>query len=194
MPYRVSFDTDGGALIGESVKDVAFGNVLGELPTAQKEGYEFFGWEYDGEIVNSSTIYQIPMDVEFKAVYKAKYTVRFSLTTTIANKAIECRLVKWGGVTNDGTTEFTDVVLELVEGQSLYSKYGFEVMPIVDPIEPQGENEYVFGNAWLWIDENGLAHKVNQGTIFSSENLNGITGGSQIVLIPYCKLTWTPRY
>ena len=193
-PYKIDFDVDGGTLIGNAQKDVNFGQVLGQLPTAEKQGFEFFGWEYDGEIVNDASIWEVPYDATFKAVYKAKYTLRFSLNSTIGKQNLTCKVIKWGGIVNDGTTQFEDVVFELVEGQSLYSKYGFEVMPIVDPIEPQGENEYVFGNRWLRIDENGVSQQVNHGTIFNAQNLSGIKGGDEIILYPYCKLTWSPRY
>lgn len=195
-PYRITFDTDGGNILGDDEKEISFGNALGELPTAEKQGYEFFGWEYDGEVIKENSVWDIPFDATFKAVYKAKYTVRFSLMSIIGkdNNELECRLVKWGGVKNDGMTEFEDVLFELVEGQSLYSRYGFEVMPIVDPIEPKGINEYVFGNRWLYFDAQGNSYQINHGTIFSTQNLNGIKGGDTIVLIPYCKLIWSPRY
>lgn len=195
-PYRITFNTDGGTLLGQWTKDVWFGETLGQLPTAEKQGYEFFGWEYNGEIFKDTAVWEVPSDSTFKAVYKAKYTIRFSLTTTIGkeNTELECKLIKWGGVVNDGITQFTDVEFELVEGESLYSKYGFEVMPVVDPIEPKGQNEYLFGNSWIFVDASGNAHHIKQGTIFNSESLNGIKGGDVIILKPNCKMVWSPRY
>ena len=195
-PYKITFDANGGTISGQTQKEVWYGNALGELPVPQKEGFEFFGWQYDEEIITEQYVWDKESDATLTAIYKAKYYVRFSLSTIIGkdDTEIKFKLIKWGGVVNDGATAFEEVVLELLEGQSLHSRYGFEVMPVVDPIEKKGINEYVFGNCWQRIDENGKVYEVHQGTIFNAENLSGIKGGDTIVLVPFCKLNWSPRY
>ena len=196
LPYIITFNADGGSVLGEEQKGVWFGTAFGELPTAEKENYEFFGWEYDGEMVDEQTIYQIASDITLKAVYKAKYKVKFSLTSYVGkdNTEIRNKVVKFGDLENDGVTDFEEIVLELVEGQSLYSKFGIKVMPIVDPIERKGENEYIFGNYWQMKGQSGYNFKVNCDTIFNSDNLSGIKGGDVIILNPFLKTTWSPRY
>lgn len=195
-PYNITFNADGGTILGEDQKRVWFGESVGELPVAEKEGYEFLGWECDSEIVPVNYVWEKLTDKTFKAVYKARYYVSFTLTTSIGkdDQELLCKLVKWGGVVNDGQTEFTQVVFELLEGQSLYSRYGFEVMPVVDPIEQKGENKFSFGNRWDWIDANQNKIAVNQATIFSADNLSGIKGGDTIILVPFCKVNWSPKY
>lgn len=54
----VKFDLDGGNVDGEEVisdEKVVYGEVYGNLPIPEKEGYTFDGWVYSGEIITEDT-------------------------------------------------------------------------------------------------------------------------------------------
>lgn len=55
----VKFDLDGGAfpaVSGEVEKTVTFGEVYGELPIPEKEGFRFDGWVYSQQIIAEDTV------------------------------------------------------------------------------------------------------------------------------------------
>ena len=195
-PYVLEFALDGGTISGSTSKQVEYGNPIGVLPIAQKEGYVFIGWVYDDEVVKETDLWLVPEDATLTASYRAKYKVKFSLSATVSTDGalLRCKLLKWGSVINDGQTDFESVILEIEEGQSLYSAMAFDKMPVVDPIEEETVNEYSFGNDWIWVDESGKGHAVYCSTIFSKQNFSGVLGGQTITLMPYCKTTWSPRY
>lgn len=55
----VKFDLDGGNVDGKTQVDdktVTYGEPYGELPVPEKEGCQFDGWVYSGEIINTDTV------------------------------------------------------------------------------------------------------------------------------------------
>lgn len=55
----VKFDLNGGNVAGDSQiagQTVTFEETYGELPVPERTGYEFDGWEYSGNIIESDTI------------------------------------------------------------------------------------------------------------------------------------------
>lgn len=55
----VKFDTDGGSFPEENAgmeKQVTFGEVYGELPVPEKEGYKFDGWVYSQQVITEETV------------------------------------------------------------------------------------------------------------------------------------------
>lgn len=55
----VKFDLNGGNVAGDSQiagQTVTFEEDYGELPVPERTGYEFDGWEYSGNIIESDTI------------------------------------------------------------------------------------------------------------------------------------------
>ena len=55
----VKFDLDGGNIGGEEEAapvQVTFEDAYGKLPVPEKEGYQFAGWSYSGQMIESSTI------------------------------------------------------------------------------------------------------------------------------------------
>lgn len=55
----VKFDLDGGQFLEADVeagKMVTFGDVYGDLPTPEKEGYRFDGWVYSQQIISADTV------------------------------------------------------------------------------------------------------------------------------------------
>ena len=55
----VKFDLDGGNIDGTTQADdkvVTYGEPYGELPVPEKEGYQFDGWVYSGNIIDADTV------------------------------------------------------------------------------------------------------------------------------------------
>ncbi len=55
----VKFDLDGGNIGGEeeiAPLQVTFEDIYGKLPVPEKAGYQFAGWSYSGQMIESSTI------------------------------------------------------------------------------------------------------------------------------------------
>ncbi len=194
--YILEFDTLGGTLVGNGLVQVDYGQPILTLPTAEKEHHDFIGWYYDGKMIEESDIWLYSKQVTLVAKYKAHYKLRFSLNGVVRKQdpPLRCELVKWGSLSSDGQTDFEQTYLNIKEGQSLYDAYNFAVMPLVKPIEQEGIHEYNFSNKWLWIDGQGNGHEIYCNTILNDINLPNIKGGEEIVLVPYCRLIWSPLY
>ena len=188
------FDADGGQTIGQNQMEFYFGYEIENLPIAQKENHEFVGWFYDGDEIKQGNVWDYAEDITIKAVYRAKYKVKFSLSSSVGinNTEIFCKVVKWGDITSASSLE--DVEIEILEGQSLFSAKEIRILPVVDPIEQFKVNEYVFGNYWKYIDSSNVGHKVVVSTIFNQENLPDIKAGDTIILVPHIKIAWTSHY
>ncbi len=193
-PYTATFDADGGEIIGQNQTEFYFGYEIENLPIAQKENYEFVGWFYDDDEIKNGGVWEHAQNITVKAVYRAKYKVKFSLSSSVGvnNTQVVCKVVKWGDIVK--TTSLEDVEIELLEGQSLFSAKEIGILPVVDPIEEPKVNEYVFGNYWKYIDSSNISHKVMVSTIFNQENLPDIKAGDTIVLVPHIKIVWSPHY
>ena len=87
--YTVTFDYgDGSGEVGS--KTVTYKSTYGDLPVANKTGYEFIGWTTeDGEKVDSRTEVTTARDHTLVAVYTPLYTVTISashVTVTVTRK------------------------------------------------------------------------------------------------------------
>ena len=59
--YKVTFDANGGTA-SETSRTVNYGSAYGTLPTAERTGYTFNGWYYEGTKVESTTIMDLTED------------------------------------------------------------------------------------------------------------------------------------
>ncbi len=79
--FNITFDPNGGTLIGESSKTVIYGMQYDKMPSAKKEGMFFGGWRTpSGEVVNSKNIVLITSDTTLTAYWSDKeitFTVTF---------------------------------------------------------------------------------------------------------------------
>lgn len=194
VPYTARFDADGGVVSGEEQKEFLFGYKVENLPTAQKENYEFIGWFYDGVQIKEGDVWGNAEDLIITAKYRAVYKIKFSLSPVVSanNVSVLCKVLKWGDI--EKTSSFEQVEITLLEGQSLFSAKGIAIMPVVEPISQSNVNEYMFGNYWKYVDSQNVSHKIVANTVFSSENLADIHAGDTIILVPHIKLAWTPNY
>ncbi len=190
-PYVIEYDLQGGTLTGESSKQVIYNQAVGELPTAEKEGYEFVGWYYDGKIITANDLWEYPQDATLTAKYLTEYKIKFSLSTYINtnDKVIDCKVTSFGSLSH--VEDLEQVELTVLEGQSLYTAHNFTKMPVVLPIEQSGKNEYEFGGYWKWIDGQGNEHVIDSTTILSPEILLGVKGGEIVRLVPHCREIWS---
>ena len=78
--YEVSFDANGG-YVATDKGTVNFGQVYGNLPVAQKDGYKFLGWftqKEDGQKVTEENIFTEEKDITLYAHWeKGAYSVTF---------------------------------------------------------------------------------------------------------------------
>jgi uncharacterized repeat protein (TIGR02543 family) len=192
-PYVVDYDTQGGVLTGEESKQVVFNQAIGTLPTAEKEGYVFVGWYYDGKIIEEQDLWKYPTDATLTAKYLAEYKVKFSLSSYISvnDTIIDCRVVNYGSFNNQ--LALTEIELTILEGQSLYTALEISRLPTVSPIEQAGQTEYEFGGYWKWTSESGQEYKIENTTVFSPDVFAGVQGGERITLTPHCRKIWSPN-
>ena len=191
-PYNINFDTQGGNLTGEINKQVFYDHKVGVLPTVQKEGYVFVGWHYNGKLITADDPWVYPTDATLTAKYLAEYKVKFSLTTFIKSndKEITCTFIKGGSFSQ--VTDLQELELTVIEGQSLYTAFGFTKMPFVEPIE-QLQKDYEYGNYWKWIDDEGNEHIIEITTVFNLDIFANVKGGETITLVPHCREIWSPN-
>lgn len=192
-PYVIDYDAQGGVLIGETNKQVTYNQAIGTLPKVQKAGYVFVGWYYDGKLLTEQDLWKYPKNATLTAKYLAEFKVKFSLNTIvdINGALIDCKVVNLGSVSQ--SADLIDVELSIIEGQSLYTAFGFTKMPTVAPIEQAGITEYEFGGYWKWIDEFGKEYKIDSTTVFSLNIFTDVKGGETILLVPHCRKIWSPN-
>ena len=74
--HTVSFDPCGGTLHGEQSWEVLTGDLLGPLPYADRDGYRFGGWYWEGQTITSNTVMG-DKDIEAKAQWIPLWIVYF---------------------------------------------------------------------------------------------------------------------
>ena len=74
--YLIHLDARGGKVSPENLT-VTFGQAVGELPAATREGYDFVGWfDLDGNEYTADTVYTTDDNITLSAKWTAKdYTV-----------------------------------------------------------------------------------------------------------------------
>ena len=81
IQYTLWFDPNGGAC-DVGTKECYYGEKYGELPTAERTGFDFAGWydsEEDGLLVNSETVYTVADDITLYAYWiPHTFTVTFN--------------------------------------------------------------------------------------------------------------------
>ncbi|MBQ8278238.1 MAG: InlB B-repeat-containing protein [Roseburia sp.] len=143
--YEVTFDANGGSLSDEvaTVKEVTFDAAYGELPVAERSGYDFMGWETeDGTEVTAETIVSIADNHTLYAKWQGKaYTVIFE----VKNGSIETKSLTvyygsaygelpvptlegytfsgWYTAAEEGTLINAESIVEIAEDHILYAEY-----------------------------------------------------------------------
>ena len=187
--YTISFDFDGNTEIYQPIT-VVYGQEATLPEMILDEGYVGY-WSYNGAQVNSSK-WNLVGDITLVAKYKkVDYIVKFDLTSVVRKKDVECSLVSGGDVVVDGDLE--QVIIYLTKGECL-ADVGIEIMPVADPIEPSGWDEYSFSGYWKYVADDNKLHKVYSDTVFNETNFPGVGADKVVTLIPHCRAHWTPSY
>ena len=202
---HVSFSAYPGTLPDASVViNVVFGEAIGELPTPTYENHKFDGWRYNGKLIKEGDIWEYETDATLFAEYKAIYKVRFSLDTTIYGESISTKLINWGNVPGkDDGIDFEDLEFEIIEGETLYGRYGIDNFPLVDPYEYNGvadgkSGEFFYNGYWKYVHpkvnegERTKSTKIFADTVFNSVNFPRVGEDGVIILEPHCRAEWSP--
>ena len=151
--YTVTFNVNGGAISGNSIKTVTSGEKYGTLPTATKSGYTFDGWYTSGSggtRITENTTVSLAGNQTLYAHWTAKtYTVTFNANGgTISGNST--RTVKYGtkygtlstatrsGYTFDGwytsatggTKIMENTLVSITGNQTLYAHWSQSTYPL----------------------------------------------------------------
>lgn len=113
--YSITYNLDGGSFVtANPVSKYTYGTGISELPVAQKQGYNFIGWECDGQIINTITTADYGNKV-LKAKYQLKeYIINIVLVDESGNRIV---------VTNDDGTQEPIIFSQKVEYNTKYAFY-----------------------------------------------------------------------
>ena len=195
--YYVSFDANGGTISDNNPLSVVYGQAISGLPTAEKEGYVFDGWVYDGQEIKDGDISYFDESVTLTAKYLYTYKLKFSLTTRVYGKDVERKLIGWGDVPHEEGQNIEDIVINLVEGQSLKDAIeDFNELPVVntDSFDANAINGYKYLGYWKWYTSStsSTSVKVYPDTIFNPQVFKNVIAGGTITIIPACQAYYSP--
>ncbi|MBE5737763.1 MAG: hypothetical protein E7348_05120 [Clostridiales bacterium] len=195
--YYISFDADGGTISNSNPFAAVYGEVISGLPTVEKKGYVFDGWLYNGQEVKDGDISYFTESVTLTAKYLYTYKLKFSLTTRVYGKDVERKLVNWGDLPYEDGQNIEDIVIEIMEGQSLKDVIeDFNELPVVNTDDPNDNtiNGYKYLGYWRWYQSKAstVAVKIYPDTIFNPQTFTGVLGGGTITIIPACQGYYSP--
>ncbi len=126
--FNITFDPNGGTLIGTSTKTVIYGMQYDKMPSVEKEGYFFGGWRTpSGEIVNSKNIVLLTSDTTLTAYWSDK-EIKFTVTfETNGGTEVAPQEVGYGKtVERPETTRERYIIDKWYTDEDLTSEWDFE--------------------------------------------------------------------
>ena len=133
--YKLSFEPNAGKCSIE-YKDIYFGDYYGELPTAERKGYEFLGWYTEpeaGVLVKSSDKYLIADNSTLYAHWQMKsYQVIYDYAENGGSGAAESRSFDYG----------TEIDLSVTASKTGWSFVGWNT----NPDETAGLTKLIMGD------------------------------------------------
>lgn len=151
--YNVTFDGNGGRVIGTSPREVTYGQSYGELPSAQYDEYAFNGWftgASDGSKVESSTIVAIASDHTLYAHWKdGKMTLTFNTNSGYFDDddvpySRRCWIGKaFSYEGNVPSGEFPSPIREGYQFSGWYSDETFEREVVSSDVAPEDDMEII---------------------------------------------------
>ncbi len=197
--YYIMFDVDGGETPNPNPLKIVYDQPISGLPSVVKEGYKFDGWYIDDQEIIDGMISEYDGNVTVTAKFLYTYKVKFGLVTKVKEKDVygnsimmdvECRLTSWGDLPKSETGAITDLVIEVVEGQSLTTAIkGFVSLPTVTPLKTNEDAFYSFWfvGYWKWFyDDYQKSLIIKADTIFTPSKLKGVGAGDVITIVPTC--------
>ena len=184
--YTITFDTDGGKLQDGSADflSVKFGSVIGDMPTAVKEGYKFARWVLNGATVDKNTTYNVLGNSVVKAEYiKIEKNYIFVIS-------LEYEYRDWK---TDELLFIIDCEVESGSNKTRYLDYGESIgtLPTVKPKDSRFEFRYRW--YYYYYDEEGVRYRkeIKDNIVISEANFPGIADGSNLIEVcPSCGYAW----
>ena len=158
ISYDINYDLDGGAIVGASISTYAVSDVETALPTAQKTGHIFQGWDLNGQ-----TITAIPAnttgDINLTAIWE-----QMTFTITVNNTS------------NSNLTDWTD---ETTGAKQIQVKYGEQIAipQIKYDIASTAERnnaDYIF-KGWYYINDNSQQVQLDTTKLLTVENFADVS-------------------
>ena len=195
--YTVSFEFDGEPIYNDKTFYALPESTITGLPTIENEGIIFEGWAYNGQIIENGDICNFTENVTLTAKYLNIYKIKFSLTTKVYGKDVDRQLVDWGDLPHEDGQNIEEIVIEVVEGQSLKDVIeGFSKLPIVntDDDNDNSANGYKYLGYWKWSSSktSSTSIKVYPDTVFDRVTFANVKGGSVITIVPACQGYFSP--
>lgn len=180
--YNLTFNANGGSVNKDNMQ-VEYGKVIGELPVAQKDGYEFTGWTtQNGTVISADTVWMQTSSITVNAQYKRIMIIKFVLDCTVRGEKVSCTLPN---------AYISEHNLTKVDGENAYIMNGYkegDSLPTLPIPKTSDEDEYKFSN-WKYNSEKKIP-----GTIINNINFPGAIESGVITLNVSCYALWTPFY
>lgn len=195
--YYLDFDPQGGTISNSNPLKVIYGQKITGLPTVEKQGVVFVGWEYNGQIIKDGMISEFKQNVTLVAKFSGTYTIKFDLTTYLSKSykyaKVECTLSNWGDLPHQAGQSIQEIEIKVLEGKSLVDSIeNFRELPVVVPKMP---DEYKYRGKWMWrYNKDSKPVYIEPDTKFTSQLFANVPAGGTITIVPYCSALWTPAY
>ena len=189
--YTIQLDGLSGAQISNKYLFVTYGDKVGEMPTPEREGFEFLYWTtQNGTVINSDTVWTIDdTSIVLTAKYTRIYTIKFVLKYTL-NKVDVYSNFKPGtyehlNLVKSETEENTYLMLGVKENDTI------PTLPVAVPYTPHNDptNSYVFLN-WKHRHPNKKLVTINKGMLINEEKFPGTYESGEIILLAACRTDW----
>jgi len=162
MKYLVTFNYNVNG-IEDSIKEITYGDVYGELPSLERTGYSFLGWyDINGDKIESSTVVSVLSNQELEAQWKAKkYTITFESNGGTDIKPIEVIYDLTYGTLPEPTKEgYTFIGWSTIGGMNIESSTIVTITDNMTLYAQWGKNNYL-----ITFDANGGEVVIKNTTI-----------------------------
>lgn len=168
---------------GLADKKITFNQCVGQLAQPQRQGYVFDGWYYGDLLISEDYVWKEDTSsdtVTLVPQFKRVYTITFTTTAIVNDKAVETAII-----TGDDVTKIN---LTVIEGQRLNELVEWLTFPVVQPIMA---GEYYYSLEWVYLDSTGKYYKINLDTPINEKNFPHSIESGAILLRPRCYSKWS---
>ena len=190
--FTISLDALSGGVVDKANVLVSYGQRIGELPIATRDGYDFVGWTTNNKTeVTKNTVWNIDdPSIKLVAKYKRIYTVKFVLKGETEGVMVNCRLVP------KSYEGYTLIQSEMEEDTYIWENVREDTridnLPSAVAINSE---EYKF-RSWKYRSSptSKKTITVKPGLVFCEANFPGSYESGVIVIYAYSFNKWSPFF